>query len=318
MQNNDLFMEMYNEIIKAHYVLLLTHKNPDADTISSSLALSNYFYENKIKHKVFNISSELPRKLNFLSKFDKISKDTPKYYDLVIYLDCANEDRVGQNFTIDVKTISIDHHQSNKNFADINIVDFSKGSTSELLYLFFKINKLKISKNIAECLYVGIYDESLGFTTPRTDNQTFNIVSDLLHSNIDVSKISNNLSKRESLSKFKTIPKIMNTLELFSEGKLATVYLDEVWIKETGVVSSECDEVVDMVLNIGIVRVVAYFRIIDSKVRVSLRSKEDIDVSLIASHFNGGGHKNAAGLSVASSTIFEVKRKVIKTILDYI
>ena len=65
---------MYEEIMNAHYILLVTHKNPDADTISSALSLSNYFFENKIKHKVFNISSLLPRKLNFLSKFDKITK----------------------------------------------------------------------------------------------------------------------------------------------------------------------------------------------------------------------------------------------------
>ena len=318
MQNNNSFKEIYSEIIKAHYILLVTHNNPDADTISSALALSNYFYENKIKHKVFNISLELPRKLNFLSKFDKITKDIPKYYDLVIYLDCADQYRVGYDFSNDVKTVSIDHHQSNNDFADINIVDYSKGSTAELLYSFFKINKLKISKNIAECLYVGIYDDSLAFTTPRTNNETFNAVSDLLSSNIDVSEISNNLSKRESLAKFKIVPKIMNTLELLNEGKLATVYLDNIWIKETGAVISECDEIVDMVLNIGIVQVVAYFRIVDNQVRVSLRSKGDIDVSLIASKFNGGGHKNAAGLSVSSSSVITAKEKVVKTILDYI
>ncbi len=318
MQNNDLFKNMYTEIRNAHYILLVTHKNPDADTISSSLALSNYFYENKIKHKVFNIASSLPRKLNFLSKFDKISKDIPKYYDLVIYLDCADQSRVGQEFLKEIKTISIDHHQSNTNFADINIIDYTKGSTAELLYSFFSINKLQVSKNSAECLYVGIYDDSLGFTTPRTDTETFKVVSSLLDSNINVSKISNNLSKRESLSKFKMMPKIMNTLDLFSEGKLATIYVDDIWIKETGAEISECDDIVDVVLSIGIVEVVAYFRIIENQVRVSLRSKGDIDVSLIAGTLNGGGHKNSAGLSICTSSISEAQSIVVKTILDYI
>lgn len=303
MQNNDLFYDMFNEITKAHYILLVTDKNPNSDSITSGLALSNYFFENKIKHKVFNLSSKLPRKLNFLSKYDKITKDIPKFYDLVIYLGCNDKDVVLQECQNEVNTISIAS---------------SKRNTSELLYEFFKINQLKISKNTAECLYVGIYNESLGFTTTRTDSETFTIVSDLLNSNINVSEISDNLSKRESLAKFKIISKVMNTLELFREGKLATVYLDDIWIKETGAEVSECDDIVDTVLNIGIVQIVVYFRIIENQVRVSLKSKGAIDVCLLANKFNGGGYKNSAELSIPSSSVIEVKEEVVKTILNYI
>jgi len=318
MQNNNLFQGMYNEIQNAHYVLLVTHKNPDADTLSSGLALSNYFYENKIKHKVFNISSILPRKLDYLSRFDKITKDVPKYYDLVIYLDCANKDRVGLEFNSNIKSISIDHHKSNKNFADINIIDSTTGSTAELVYSFFKENNINISKNVAECLYTGIYDDSLGFTTSRTDLKTFDVIRDLLNSNIDISYIANKLLMRESLSKFRIVPKILNTLELFYEGKLATVYLDDSWLIETGATKDECDDVIDQVLSIGIVKIALYFRVVENNVRVSLRSKGDIDVSNIALLFNGGGHRNSSGVSVSSSNIESVKKELVKTILNYI
>jgi len=318
MQNSILFKEMFKEIQSAHYILIVTHKNPDADTLSSALALSNFFYETKVKHKVFNYDKNLPIKLNFLSKFEKITNDIPKYYDLIIYVDCANQFRVGCEFENETKTVSIDHHQSNSNFANINIVDFTKGSTAELLYGFFKENNLKISKNVSECLYVGIYDDSLAFTAPRTNKDTFHVITELLESKIDISQISNNLSQRESLSKFKAISKIMNTLDLHNEGRLATVHLESDWIKETGVLVNECDEIVDTVLNIGIVQVVAYFRVVDNKIRVSLRSKGDIDVSIIAANFNGGGHKNAAGLTIVASSISEAKIIVSGSILNYI
>jgi bifunctional oligoribonuclease and PAP phosphatase NrnA len=318
MKNKSLFKDMYNEIQKAHYILLVSHKNPDADTISSALSLSNYFYENKIKHKVFTLSNEIPRKLNFLNKFDKISQEIPKFYDLIIYLDCSDKYRVGIDFDLDVKSISIDHHQSNDNFADINIIDDTKGSTAELLYSFFEINNIAISKYVAECLYVGIYDDSIAFTIPRTNQETFRVVSVLMKSKIDISYIAMQLVQRESLARFRTISKIMNTVDLYAEGKLATVHLKANWIEETGVVLHECDDIVDMVLKIGIVKIVAYFRIIDAKVRVSLRSKENIDVSIIANHFNGGGHKNAAGFSIELCNIEEAKKEVITIILDYI
>jgi len=318
MQNNVLFKEMYLEIVKSHYILIVTHKNPDADTLSCALSLSNFLYENKLKHKVFNISKELPRKLNFLKRFDKISCEIPNFYDLIIYVDCADIYRVGQEFDTNIKSICIDHHQSNTHFANINIVDDSKGSTAELLYSFYEINELEVSKNNAECLYVGIYDDSIAFTTPRTNEATFSVLNQLAKSKINLSYISDNLLKRESLAKFRMMPKIMNSLELYKEGKIATVYVETSWILETGVLLHECDDIVDMVLNLGIVEVVAYFRLIEGSVRVSLRSKHKIDVCVIARRLQGGGHKNAAGLTIDTDDIFKAKEKVVQTILEYI
>ncbi len=305
-------------INNAHYIMIVTHLNPDADTISCALALSNFMYENKIKHKVYNTTKEIPMVLNFLSKFDKITNQIPKFYDLVIYVDCADQARVGIDIVNDAKIINIDHHQSNSFFGDINIVDDNKASTAEVLYDFFKENNIKLSKNIAECLYVGIYDDSIAFTTPRTTKETFDTVHHLLEYKISPSKIADNLLRRDSLARYRILPKILDTLELHFEGKVATVFLPSNAMEETGAKVFECDDVVNMVLNIAIVEVVAYFRVINNKVRVSLRSKFNTDVSLIASKFNGGGHKNAAGLSVETMNLKDAKIKVLDGIKNYI
>ncbi len=308
----DTYKESLELINNSHYILIVTHINPDADTISCALALSNYMFENKIKHKVYNSSKEIPRVLNFLPRFDKITDQIPKYYDLVIFVDCANMDRVGLDVVSGTKIINIDHHKSNNSFGDLNIVKAQKASTAEVLYEFFIENSMNISRKTAECLYVGIYDDSIGFTTPRTSNITFDIVNKLIQTGISPSDIANNLIKRDSLAKYRILPKILDTLELHSEGKIATVYLDKTWIGETGASVHECDDVVNMVLNIGIVEIIAYFRTIDNKVRVSLRSKNDFDVSIVANIFNGGGHKNAAGLSIDTQDIHEAKERIIK------
>ena len=312
------YKDSLNLIKEAHYILILTHQNPDADTISCALSLSNFMFENKIKHKVFNSSSDIPRVLNFLPKFDKITTQIPKFYDLIIYVDCADKKRVGIELVDDVKIINIDHHQSNNNFGDINIVDASKASTAEVLYNFFEQNNLKISKNTAQCLYVGIYDDSIAFTTPRTTKETFQTINKLVATGISPSKIADNLLRRDSLARYRILPKILETLELHLEGKLATIYMDENWIKETGASTHECDDVVNMVLNIAIVEVIAYFRVLNGKVRVSLRSKNEIDVSNIAKNFNGGGHKNAAGLSIDTTIIDDAKQKIVGVIKNSI
>jgi phosphoesterase RecJ-like protein len=313
MQNRAL--ELINS---SHYVLILTHINPDADTISCALALSNYMYHQKIKHKVFNSVKQIPRVLDFLPRFDKITDQIPKFYDLVIYVDCADEKRVDIEILEDTKIINIDHHQSNTFFADVNIVNEYKASTAEVLFDFFKENKIEITKNMAQCLYVGIYDDSIAFTTPRTNYKTFEMVNELVQTGINPSDIANKLLRRESLAKFRIMPKILETLQLHFEGEVATVHLNPQWIKQTGAKLHECDDIVNMVLNISIVNIVAYFRIIDNKVRVSLRSKQDIDVSNIAKNFNGGGHQNAAGLTIDSIVIEDAKFKVLKTIKNYI
>jgi phosphoesterase RecJ-like protein len=95
------------------------------------------------------------------------------------------------------------------------------------------------------------------------------------------------------------------------------VYLESSWLKETGATISECDSIVNMILSIGIIEVVGYFRIIDNKLRVSLRSKGDIDVSKIASKVNGGGHKNAAGLSIDTINIEDGINQVLELITYY-
>lgn len=310
MENNKVF-----EMIKdCRYCLVVTHINPDADTISCALALSNYMYENKIKHKVFNESKNLPRNLDFLPMFDKITDQVPKFYDLAIFVDCAVKDRVGMDTTEGVKIINIDHHQSNSFFGCLNIVNDSKSSTAEVLYEVFEKENIAISKNIAQCLYVGIYDDSIAFTTPRVDSKTFKILNHLVETGIDVSFISDNLLRRDSLARYRVMPKILDTLQLRYEGKVATVYLEDRWLDETGAKVSECDDVVNMVLNISVVQIVCYFRIIKGKVRVSLRSKGKIDVSNIAALFDGGGHKNAAGLSMDTADIDEAKDKLLETI----
>ena len=302
--NSKLILDQIND---AHYILIVTHKNPDADTISSALALSNFMYENKIKHKVYNSDKNIPRRLNFLPKFDKITPIVPKYYDLVIYVDCANTYRSDIVIEDDKKIINIDHHQSNDNFGFINVVDDKKASNAEVIFEFFQYNNIKISKNIATCLYVGIYDDSIAFTTPRTTKETFSKIQALADTGIDFSQIANDLTRRDSLARYRILPKILETLQLHNEGELATIYLDDIWLKETGATVNECDDVVDMALNIAIVKIVAYFRIIDGKVRVSLRGKGTYDLSDIASRFGGGGHKNAAGLTIDVASIKEAK-----------
>ncbi len=310
-------VEALNLIENARYILIVTHVSPDPDTISSGLALSNYLYENRIKHKVFNTKlSDIPSRLNFLPRSEKIVEEFPKSFDLIITVDCGSTSRFGFKLPEGVPVLNIDHHKSNNNFGTVNLVDFNKAATAEVIYDFFRFNGLYISKNTAECLYVGIYEDSIAFTTPRCDEFTYEKINFLVKCGADPSYIAQKLKQRESLAKFRILPKIFDSLELHQEGEVATIYCLEEWFKETGALVHETEIALDMILNMNIVKIAVYLRIQNGKTRVSLRSKKKIDVSQIAATFNGGGHLNAAGCSVETLDIFEAKEKVLKEIFE--
>ena len=314
MINTNICKEALERIKSSHYVLILTHVNPDADTLSCGLALSNLLSEIKIKHKVFNKMKNLPANLNYLERFEKITDNLPDFYDLVIYVDCGDKKRTSVNIKDGITIINIDHHASNDNFGDFNITDDTKSSTAEVVYEFFEENNLNITPAVATCLYTGIYSDSLGFSTPRVDENTFKMAHHLIVCGANPSLIADKLLRRESLAKFRLLPMVLNSLELHHEGKVGTIYVLPKWLEETGANLIDIEDAVDMILSISVVDIAILLRVTKDKTRASLRSKNNIDVSKIALKLNGGGHKMAAGCILETTNVDEAKKQILNLI----
>lgn len=318
--NNKVDMSEYTKALelieKSKYILIITHVNPDPDSIGSALALSNLFHENRIKHKVFNVSDDLPQNLDFIPRFEKITNQLPAYFDLAISVDCGTYKRLGFELDPSIPLINFDHHKSNNSFGAVNIVDPMKSSTAELVFEFFKHNGLYITKNSATALYVGIYDDTLAFSLGRCDEITFEKINFLVECGASPSDIANKLLRRDSLSKYRIIPKVLDSLELFKEGEVASIIAKEEWFKQTGAHNRDCEDALDMVMSIAIVRIAFFVRVVNGTSRVSLRSKGKIDVSAIAGKFGGGGHFNAAGCTLDMLDVEKAKDLVLKEILE--
>ena len=318
--SNKVDMSEYTKALelieKSRYILIITHVNPDPDSIGSALALSNLFYENKIKHKVFNVSADLPQNLDFIPRFEKISDQLPAFFDLAISLDCGTYKRLGFELDPSIPLINFDHHKSNNNFGAVNIVDPMKSSTAELVFEFFKHNGLYITKNSAIALYVGIYDDTLAFSLGRCDELTFEKINFLVECGANPSEIANKLLRRDSLAKYRIIPKVLDSLELFKEGEIASIFAKEEWFKQTGAHNRDCEDALDMIMSIAIVKIAFFVRVVNGTSRVSLRSKGKIDVSKIAGEFGGGGHFNAAGCTLDMVDVEKAKDIVLKEIFE--
>ena len=320
MISNKVDMSEYTKALelieKSRYILIITHVNPDPDSIGSALALSNLFHENKIKHKVFNISSDLPQNLDFIPRFEKISDQLPAFFDLAISVDCGTYKRLGFELDPSIPLINFDHHKSNNSFGAVNIVDPMKSSTAELVFEFFKHNGLYITKNSATALYVGIYDDTLAFSLGRCDELTFEKINFLVECGASPSEIANKLLRRDSLAKYRIIPKVLDSLELYKEGEVASIIAKEEWFKQTGAHNRDCEDALNMIMSIAIVRIAIFVRVVNGVSRVSLRSKGQIDVSKIAGVFDGGGHFNAAGCTIENLDVEKVKEIILKEIFE--
>lgn len=318
--SNKVDMSEYTKALelieKSRYILIITHVNPDPDSIGSALALSNFFHENKIKHKVFNISSDLPQNLDFIPRFEKISDQLPAFFDLAISVDCGTYKRLGFELDSSIPLINFDHHKSNNSFGVVNIVDPMKSSTAELVFEFFKHNGLYITKDSATALYVGIYDDTLAFSLGRCDEKTFEKINFLVECGASPSEIANKLLRRDSLAKYRIIPKVLDSLELFKEGEVASIIAKEEWFKQTGAHNRDCEDALDMIMSISVVRIAFFVRVVNGVSRVSLRSKGQIDVSKIAGEFGGGGHFNAAGCTIETLDVEKAKEIVLKEIFE--
>ena len=318
--SNKVDMSEYTKALelieKSRYILIITHVNPDPDSIGSALALSNLFSENKIKHKVFNISDDLPQNLDFIPRFEKITNQLPAFFDLAISVDCGTYKRLGFELDSSIPLINFDHHKSNEKFGVVNIVDPMKSSTAELVFEFFKHNGLYITKNSATALYVGIYDDTLAFSLGRCDELTFEKINFLVECGASPSEIANKLLRRDSLAKYRIIPKVLDSLELYKEGTVASIVAREEWFKQTGAHNRDCEDALDMVMSIAIVKIAIFVRIVNGTSRVSLRSKGQIDVSKVAGKFGGGGHYNASGCTIDMLDVEKAKEIVLKEIFE--
>nr|WP_300004563.1 bifunctional oligoribonuclease/PAP phosphatase NrnA [Tissierella sp.] len=305
-------------IKKSKTILIASHINPDGDNIGSSLALALALKSKE--HNIWVLKSDIvPEKFSFLPGIELIEEYDPKNgeIDLFIALDCGDEDRLGDNkslLEVAKNTINIDHHISNTNFADVNIVDDKAAATGELVYYFIKQMNLEISKDVATNLYTAISTDTGSFKFESVTGDTHRIIADLLDYNIDKNHINLNLYENMSFTQMKLFIKSLATLETFNGAEIGFIKVTQEMLKETGATFEDAEGIISFVRKIATVEAACILKELDkANIKVSLRTKTNLDASKICKAFNGGGHKRAAGCTIYK-TIDEAQELVLKEI----
>ena len=311
---NDLF-EMIDE---AESIVLLTHENPDGDAIGSVLAMYNYLIS--LGKSVDMILPDIPYIYRDLVGINNAILNTNKEYDLGIILDCATKERIGANSDVFSRcdtTIVIDHHISNTNYGNINIVDGKNPATCQFLYEIFSKYEIEFSKNSLIPLAIGIITDTGGFMNGNTNANTHRIIANLIDRGINVPYLirfyfASTTKEQNNLRKI-----ALDRLEYFCDDKIAFTYITLDDFEKTNAPLGSHEGIVDIGRNTIGVEVSVFAREFDGGQRISLRSNGKVNVSEIAETFNGGGHIEAAGCTVKEK-IKETRDTIIKEVEKHI
>ncbi|GAE87520.1 3'-to-5' oligoribonuclease A [Acetivibrio straminisolvens JCM 21531] len=238
---------------------------------------------------------------------------------MVIALDTGDMERLGKRAAIfnDAGiTVNIDHHPTNTQFGQVNLVNTDSAAVGEMIYRLIEMMGINIDKDMATCLYVAIATDTGGFRYSNTTPVTHRITADLINNGVDVSYISQTVFETVSLPKVKLMGKAIENLELFENGKLAIIKITDDLLKSVGAKEEDCDGIVNIGRNIEGVEVAVVIRQrAGGELKINFRSKNYVDVSVIANRHSGGGHKRAAGCTIKCG-INEAKEMLIKEIRE--
>lgn len=286
-------------------VAILGHIRPDGDCIGSCLALYNYIetYFPGIKAKVY-LQDFMPEFL-MLKNADKICQDysEDKVYDICFSLDSADKARHGEYvkyFDTAKKTVGIDHHISNQGFAEEHLILPDASATAEIMYEL--IGKDDLTKEIAECIYLGMAHDTGVFQYSNASPKTFRAVADLLETGIDASRIIDETFYQKSYVQNQILGRTLMESILLMDGKVIVGAVSQKDMEFYGVTPKALDGIVSQLrYTRGVEVAIFIYELETHRYKVSMRSNGKVDVSKVAGYFGGGGHVKAAGCELSGN-----------------
>ncbi|MDD4900667.1 MAG: DHH family phosphoesterase [Patescibacteria group bacterium] len=304
MTDHSLFTRAYNLIKAAANTLVVIHANPDGDAIASACLMAEIL---TLLNKKFSLycQDQAHAQFDFLPHLEKFTASQERFdFDLIIVLDCGNLKRTGlaqkiANRLPGQQVLEIDHHPKIDDYANLEIRDAAAAATAEILYYFLKANKIKITKNLANCVLTGIMTDTGNFLYPSTSPQTINIASEMLTKGARLPQIMENTWRNKSLASMKAWGKAMSNLEISKKYNFAFTVLRATDMPED-ITEEDMEGVSGFLSNLEKTNGLLLLREVPgNKIKGSLRtSRPKVDMARLAQILGGGGHARAAGFTI--------------------
>jgi phosphoesterase RecJ-like protein len=303
---------------KSKRALIITHKNPDGDTMGSALAIYDLLHSLNKEATVFCVDP-FPESFYFLSRFESVVHEFDiNDFDIALTLDCGADYMTGitnthpELFNGRFPLINIDHHKSNDDFGTWNIVDTSAASTTLIIAEALEFLDYKISHRMATCLMCGLFTDTGSFQHSNTTPRELRMAAHLMRKGASIHQIRNNIFKNNKISTMKLWGRVLSRAYKDSGGITISNVSDDDF-RETGSNATELSGVVDFLNSVPDSKFSLLLTENNGKVKGSFRTmRDDVDVANIAGQFGGGGHKKAAGFTLPGKLEKEVRWKVVQ------
>lgn len=310
-----MFQKVRDVIERGKRFLITSHIDPDGDALGSAFAL--YFaLTDREKEAVVYLKDTVPYRYQFLPKppAPALLHQLPQnVFDAAFVVDCGNLFRVGDGYEALTRNyiVSIDHHDTNEAFGQVNIVDESASSTAEILYRILKSFNMVINFNIAVNIYTAILTDTGSFRYDSTTRRSFAICEEMTSCGVVPSYVAGQVYENHPRQRYDLLCLVLATLETFRDNRIATAYVTDEMFKKTQTNRESTEGFVEYIKEIRGVEVACLLRQVGhEKYKVSMRSKNSVDVAAVANTLGGGGHKKAAGCIIDGS-IEDVKKKLV-------
>ena len=286
-----------------HRFGITTHIKPDGDGVGSSLGLC-WLLNSLGKSAEVIVRGDIPPSYRSLPGADAIRdvETLDGEYDAVFIIECSDLERPGIKGLDRQFTVNIDHHATSAHFGTINWIDSTASAVGEMIYNLCKAIGGRVTREIAECVYMALVTDTGSFHFSNTTERTLKVASELIKAGAKPARISEAVYNNYPWSRIELMRQVLSTVKRDESGQIATLRQTLAMRREADAVDGDNNGFVNIPLAARDVLAVIYMREVGTdEYRVSLRSKGDINVARVAEKFGGGGHRNAAGLRIVGN-----------------
>lgn len=324
-----MFKEFIKKIKKYRRIGVISHIRPDGDCIGSQIALSLWLKRNGYEVKAFN-DDDVPVNLEWLTEYfpvEPLEKEELAKCELVILVDGNALHRFGHEDNwfehLDVPLFMIDHHPDPTDEFDLQVSVPGSSSTCELVYNLYKEHDInQLDSKSAKALYTGIITDTGSLQFDSVTPETLEAVADLLRrGEFTPNLVAEQVFSTKTEAQYKLLSMALDSIKLYENNQIAVMYVTQEMLDKTDTTNSDTEGFVSYPLSIAGVKAAILLKdLAEDGVKMSLRSRSDIDVNLWARELNGGGHKKAAGawhpgpLEKSIADVIQIGKKQLQTI----
>ncbi len=280
--------------------VLSSHSRPDGDSIGSQLAMAFALRALGKEVRVVN-ADRAPAPLRGFPGVDdiEIASRVEPWADVAIIMECGSLERTGVSGLDRALVVNIDHHPDNSSYGQINWFDPKAAACGEMVFTLVQALGVPLTETIATHVYLAILTDTGSFHFSSISPRTFDICRQTLEAGVDPVRIARNVYDSNNMGRLKLFGSVLSAMEIDASGRIAIVYVDQPMADAAGGTYDDTEGIINLPLTVKDIQAVVFFKQIDTATyRVSMRSKGEIDIGVVAKDFGGGGHKNAAGCTV--------------------